>query len=447
MPTPDVPAAATWRYPSSFWIANSIELCERAAYYGLFISLVLFLTNVAGFTDVQAGWVGAFFAALVYLLPFMTGALADRMGYRPALLLSFTLLTIGYAGVGLVPSKPGVIASLVLVATGASFVKPIIAGTVARTSDVASRARAYSLFYMVVNIGSFTGKAVAKPVRTGLGLDHVPLFAAGAAAIALVLVALFYRAPAPREDIARAEPPSLRGLVTVLKNGRFLALILITAGFWIIQGQLYASMPKYVIRMVGDQASPEWIANVNPFVVVLCVVPITQLARRLSPVASILIAMALVPCGALGMSASNLLAGTSFAGSVHPVTVMMIAGIALVGLAECFLSPRYLEYASKQAPPGQEALYLGYSNLNIFVAWLVGFISSGYLLEAFCPDPKTRTLAEQAARLAALADKTAMPEAWARAHHLWYFFVGVGGLAFVLLLAFQQVTSRRDRRR
>ena len=47
--------ANTWRFPSTFWVANLIELFERAAYYGVFIALAVFLTSVVGFTDVRAG--------------------------------------------------------------------------------------------------------------------------------------------------------------------------------------------------------------------------------------------------------------------------------------------------------------------------------------------------------------------------------------------------------
>src|SRR5512133_2966481 len=61
---------STWRYPKNFWIANGVELFERAAYYGTFIALALFLTDVVGFTDVEAGWIGALFASMIYLLPF-----------------------------------------------------------------------------------------------------------------------------------------------------------------------------------------------------------------------------------------------------------------------------------------------------------------------------------------------------------------------------------------
>ena len=54
------------------------------------------------------------------------------------------------------------------------------------------------------------------------------------------------------------ERPSLfggaigRGMAQALGNLRFTSLIIITAGFWAIQGQLYASMPDYVIRMAGE---------------------------------------------------------------------------------------------------------------------------------------------------------------------------------------------------
>jgi hypothetical protein len=74
--------------------------------------------------------------------------------------------------------------------------------------------------------------------------------------------------------------------------------------------------------------------------------------------------------------------------ALHPLVLMIIIGIALQGLAECFLSPKFLEYASKQAPKGEVGLYLGYQHLTTFIAWGVGFLAAGLLLNAFCPDPR-----------------------------------------------------------
>lgn len=449
-------ATTSWRFPATFWIANIIELGERAAYYGTFVFLTVFLTSVVGYSDVQAGWIAAAFAGALYLLPMFAGAAADRIGYRRALLLAFALLTGGYAALSLVPRPGPVLLALGALCLGGALVKPVITGTVARTSDADHRARAFSLFYMLVNIGSFTGKAVAKPVRAALGVGAIPLYSAGAALIALVLVALLYfpdrraaSAPAGPVPPARDLRAVLDDLVVVLRNRRFLALVLITAGYWTIQGQLYASMPKFVLRMVGEDASPEWYANINPFMVVLLVVPITQLCRRLPAVASIGICLGLVPLSALSIAvlpgildpAKLMIFGRVVA--LPPMTQAMCIGIALQGLAECFLSPRYLEFASRQAPPGQEGLYMGYGHLNTFFAWLFGFILSGYLLEAFCPDPARLPRPEQAARLLWLRGQGPVPAAYAHAASLWYTFAAIGAVAFVLLIVFHLLTRQR----
>ena len=89
-----IAAPATWRFPKAFWVANVIELFERAAYYGTFIALALFLTNVVGFTDIEAGWISGIFSSGLYLLPFATGALADRLGFRASLTFAFACLAV-----------------------------------------------------------------------------------------------------------------------------------------------------------------------------------------------------------------------------------------------------------------------------------------------------------------------------------------------------------------
>ena len=198
----------------------------------------------------------------------------------------------------------------------------------------------------------------------------------------------------------------------------------------------------HVLRTVGAAASPEWYANVNPTLVVLCVVPLTQLCRRLQPVTSMTIALGLIPLSALAIALLPRYLGA--VGPLHPVTVAMVLGIALQGFAECFLTPRYLEYASHLSPKDKEALYMGYAHLNHFLAWLVGYILSGYLLNAFCPNPETLPAAEQVAYNAALATagQSPLPAAYAHAHYLWFVFAAIGSAAFVALLVFQVVTRR-----
>jgi dipeptide/tripeptide permease len=438
----------TWRFPRAFWTGNAAELCERAAYYGTFIALRTYLIRAVGLDDVQAGIVAGMFGGWIYLVPFFTGAAADRMGFRNALMLAFGLLTVGYATLGVFHTLGPVLVGLALIVLGGAFVKPVITGTVSKTSDSANRARAFSIFYMVVNIGSFTGKTIVAPLRIEMGVETVPFFSAGAALLALIIVFFTFRPP--EDDLARPRTitETLQGMWMAMSNLRFLGLILITAGFWAIQGQLYASMPDYVLRMAGETYKPEWYANVNPLVVVLFVVAVTQMVRTWKPQSSILIAMSLIPLSSLAMASSVLFAGNIelFGLSVHPITAMMVVGIAIQGLAECFLSPKYLEFASKQAPAGKEGVFLGFAHVNTFFAWIFGFIFSGFLLARYCPEPTSLPPALQAQHAAALAGQGPMPDLYAHAHYLWLAYAGVGLVSLAALLLYIFVTNRIDAR-
>lgn len=465
-------AKATWRFPRAFWFANLMELCERAAYYGFFIVLILYLSRIAGFTDIEAGIVGGLFYGGLYLLPPFVGAISDRIGFKAGLIVAFGLLAVGYFFLGVVHAKPAVIFFLFLAMVGGSFIKPLITGTVAKTTDEANRARAYSLFYWVVNIGSFSGKTVVPWIRQGIGLEYVNFFSAGMSVLALVVALVLFR-PLESAEERKSVREVFASLWNILTNGRLMTLTLIVSGFWVIQAQMYSTMPKYVIRLLGEGAKPEWLANVNPLVVVLCVVVVTQLMKKRAAISSMLVGMLIMPFSAAAMAFSTTL--IDYTGSsvsfgfmaLHPVTVMMIVGIALQGLAECFISPRFLEYFSFQAPKGEEGTYLGFSHLHSFISAIAAFFMSGFLLAAYCPDPTTLPLIDglynlvhvqaggehifyQQARFAEIAEISELTAAqrelfYAKAHHIWYYFIAIGFTAGIALFFFRLIVNRIDR--
>jgi len=429
---------SSWKFPKAFWTANLVELFERSAHYAVFIAITLYLTRVVGFNDIWAAWIGGIYSAGLYFLPTFTGAFADKIGFRKAIILAFSLLTVGYFSLGAMPYRSSVLPSLVILMFGGSFIKSIITGTVAKTTSQETRAKGYSIFYGMVNVGSFLGKTFAYPLRLEWGIESINFYSAAMTFIALVVVALFYK----NVDI-HGEGKSIKeawsGFMRVLKNTRLFILILIVTGFWIIQHQLYATMPKYVLRTVGENASPEWIANVNPFVVMTTVVFITHIMRKVRAITSMTVGMFLMPISALLMASSYLLesiAGTQVSVfglfTAHPITIMMIVGIVFQGLAECFISPRYLEFFSLQAPKGEEGLYLGFSHLHSFLASILGFGISGYLLTAYAPDPTTLS-PEQ------------LLTAYDHSYYIWFYFAGIGLVAAIALIIYNVVTSRLDK--
>lgn len=458
----------TWKFPSAFWTANVMELFERAAYYGCFIFLSVFLTKRVGFTDVETGYITGTFAFLLYFMPTFMGILADRINFKRAIILAYIFLGLGYIILGAFPTKPAAIFALIIIMMGGAINKPVISGTTAKCSDEANRARAFSIFYWVVNVGAFAGKSVVDPIRLwfmnfeatgfvgfirellgnptaeGSEFQYVNIYAGLMAFCALLFAIFVYKNP---ENITgeKTEPKKLKEILMalgkVLKNWRFLSLIIITGLFWCIQGQLYATMPKYLFRMVGLASKPGWVANVNPLTVVILVVPITELVRKIRPVTSIGIGFLIIPLSALSVAVAPMLGSDTVSlgfTTINTIILMMIIGIVFQGIAECFLSPRFLEFASKQAPKGEEGLYMGYSHLNAGFGWLFGFIISGYLLDIWCPDPLS---------LPEGLDAAAKASYYSHAHYIWYVFTGIGILGFVLLVAFRTLTDRIDKKK
>lgn len=459
------------QFSRAFWTANAVELLERAAWYGVFIAITLYLSRILGYSDIEAASVSGVFSAGLYFLPTFSGAYADRMGFRKALMLAFGLLTLGYGGMWLLPAMlqshglvtygrevefTGLLETgykwlflpvMLLVMVGGSFIKSVITATVAKETTEATRAKGFSIFYAMVNVGAFGGKTIVKPLREGMGDEGfvvLNLFAASMTLIALLAVFFFYKADRGHGE-GKSPKEIWRALLRVLARGRLVMLILITTGFWMVQHQLYATMPKYVLRMAGEQASPSWYANVNPAAVVLSIGLVTSMMRRRKAITSMTVGMFLMPFSALTMAGGNMLAGDPILG-LHPIAFMMIAGIVVQGIAESFISPRYLEYFSLQAPKGEEGLYLGFSHLHSFLSSLLGFVTSGFLLQKFCPEPKTLSLADQAQRMAALDGVGSMPDAYAHAHYIWFFFVGVATVAALALVVYSKVTAAQDAR-
>ena len=104
-------------------------------------------------------------------------------------------------------------------------------------------------------------------------------------------------------------------------------------------------------------------------------------------------------------------------------------------LAECFISPRYLEYFSLQAPKGEEGMYLGFSHLHSFLSSIFGFGIAGVLLTKYCPDPVL------------FETREAWEAASVNAHYIWYYFAVIGLVAAIALFVFAKTTEFIDKKK
>ncbi|MBN1252225.1 MAG: MFS transporter, partial [Bacteroidales bacterium] len=218
-------------FPQTFWIANTMEIFERMAWYGFFAVSSLYITGAVsdgglGFSDEDRGVLQGVVTFFLYLFPVVSGALADRYGFRKMLFAAFFVLIPAYFFLGVFKSFPSFFLAFMMVAIGASMFKPVIIGTIAKVTNERSSSMGFGIFYMMVNIGGFIGPIVAGIVRA-TSWDYVFIASSGWVAVNMIFVTLFYKEPT--SEAKSANPRSFKkvmsDMVEVLGNARFFLFI------------------------------------------------------------------------------------------------------------------------------------------------------------------------------------------------------------------------------
>jgi len=233
-------------FEPAFWIANLTELFERLAYYATAAVLAIYLNEQLHFSSELTGWLIGTFGLVVWFLPVLGGTLADRFGFRPALLFAYLVMTVGYFLLGslsaswMEPLRRAlsdqwlVLAILLVPALGPGVVKPCVAGTTARASSENVRSLGYSIYYTIVNVGGALGPIIAWLVRKQLGLGIENVFRVAAASVFMMFwtTLLFYREPTRSgEEKVASVSAAIGNMFVVLGNRRFVAFLLISSGF------------------------------------------------------------------------------------------------------------------------------------------------------------------------------------------------------------------------
>ncbi|MBU2277993.1 MAG: MFS transporter, partial [Gammaproteobacteria bacterium] len=217
-------------FPATFYVANTMEIFERLAWYGFFSLSSLYMTSPIshgglGFSDQDRGFLQGMIPFLLYLLPVLTGALADRYGYRRMFLCSFALMAPAYFMLGQVHSFWAFFLAFTAVAVGAACFKPVVVGTVGRCSDDSNRGLAFGIFYTMVNIGGFLGPLVAGYLRA-ISWDWVFVMSSLWILINFIPALFWYREPVINVSDQRSVRQVLQEMQQVLGNGRVALLVL-----------------------------------------------------------------------------------------------------------------------------------------------------------------------------------------------------------------------------
>ena len=369
----------------AFWVANATELFERLAFYGQQAVLAIFFHESLRLSVQDTGALMGDFGFAVYLLPVFAGALADRFGFRRSLAFAYLIASIGYFLLGslsagwMAPVRQSVplywliFMILMVTALGPSLVKPCVVGTIATASDETVRSLGYSIYYMLVNIGGAVGPIVAFLVRRAIGVENV--FRVSALSVFLMCIAtlLFYREP-PSASAARPAVPSvgqaIRNMFVVLGNFRFVLFLLIFSGFWVMFYEFFVAMPLYIRSYVDPNADVDLILSVDALTIIFFQVTVSYLTRKIRA----------FPAMILGTLIATLSMPIV---SAYPSTWLVVIALVVFSLGEMTQAPRYYEYVSRLAPPGQQGVFMGFAFLPIAVGYKIAGWLGGYLVHRY----------------------------------------------------------------
>ena len=360
-------------YHASFWTANLSELFERVAFYGMTTILVLFLTKSRGFPNSTAIVVGGYFGLFTYGLAAFSGFLADALGYRRAMLSAYALLAVGYFLTVTVQGTVPILGALLLVAFGASLIKPSITGTVQKVCTEPQRALGFSIYYTLVNIGGFIGPNLGGQIRDRMGVEPVFYASAAAAAVAFLLVLLTFREPAAAAATAERKRfgAFLADFGRVLVNWRLMTLILLVAGFWSMFFQFYGPLPLYLTDdLKVSSGALGFVISLDALAIVGLQVVVGYLVRNLVPGRAIFVA-ALVAA-----------AGIAVIGLVPSIWIVGL-GILIFSIGEMIYSAHFYRYLGSIAPPDQVGMYMGFAFLPIALGYFLAGLIGGPAYEYF----------------------------------------------------------------
>ncbi len=475
------------KFPRTFWVANTIELFERWAWYGFFMLFANYLTGSSDlggleFTQSQKGTIMGVGTGILYFLPVLTGAIADRYGYKKVLALAFVVYASAFALFPQVSSFAAVFGMYIYLALGAALFKPIISATIAKTTTDETASIGFGIFYMMVNIGAFFGPMVTLLFK---GQSQMIFYVSAGVITLNFLLLFFYKEPklaGESELTEMKEKKSLlqtfgeifRNMGSIFKDLKFLVFLLIVAGFWTMYNQLFFTLPVFISQWVDTSAlyhffatyipfisanySPapgvldaEFVTNMDALYIILLQIIVSTIVMRWKPLNSMMAGF--LVCS-IGMSL------TLFSQNV----LFTMVAILVFALGEMAGSPKITEYIGRRiAPVDKKALYMGYSFIPVFLGNVFAGIISGNVYQAMSDKVmitekfvagkglriadglSTNEYFNEVARQVNMSPQELTNHLWNTYNPsgMWIVILSIGVTAAVCLFVYDKVTSKK----
>ena len=401
-------------HPKGLTFLFSTEMWERFSYYGMRSLLVLYMVKyllvghsdeIIGFAGLRAALQSVFgplavqplasqiygiYTGLVYLTPIFGGLLADRvLGQRRTVIIGAVLMALGHFMMAF--ESLFLFALLALILGNGAF-KPNISTQVGRLYGQGDprRDRAYSVFYVGINLGAFFSPLVCGTLGEKLGWPY-GFAAAGLGMVIALLIYAFALRILPPDLRTERRHVAWRDLTLDQRRGAWSILLLFipVVLFWTgyeQQGNTIALWADgFTDRSIDlgfwhATIPTTWFQAFNPFMIFAFTPFVVALWRRQVQRGREPSTVTKLVFGCVGLALANLIMATAAwnTGAGGKASwLWLLAYFAVITIGELYLSPTGLSFVTKAAPASMVSLMMGVWLATDFVGnFLAGWLGS-----------------------------------------------------------------------
>lgn len=354
--------------PRSYWLLWAGTIVNRLG--GFVIPfLTLYLTGPRGLPVSQAALMVSLFGAGSFSASLIGGELADRLGRRPVMLISFLLAPAAMLVVGFARALPLIALSTVLLGFFTDLYRPAMSAAIADLVPPEDRPRAYGYQYWAINIGAAVAPALAGLMAR---FDYLLLFVGDALTTFLFGLIVLWGVPETRPaELTSGTASGLSDRVRALRSEPvLLAFTALALLFGTIYAQGHVTLP---VDMRANGLGPEMFglaASINGALIVVLGLPASNSAGRWPRFTAMAVAGMLLGVG-FGLPAVV----TTFAGYALSVAVWTLGEIAGATVAPSIVADL--------APADRRGLYQGVFGAAWGLSFLTGPILGGWIYQTF----------------------------------------------------------------
>jgi proton-dependent oligopeptide transporter, POT family len=405
------PAGERFGHPRALPYLFATEMWERFSYYGMRALLVLYLVkylfdparaqHVIGLAAFHrtlesvfgplgpqefASHIYGYYTALVYLTPIFGGLIADRLfGQRRMVLTGAALMAAGHFMMAFEPLFLFALTALIL---GNGAFKPNIStqlGSLYAQGDP-RRDRAFSIFYVGINIGAFFSPLICGTLGEEVGWHYG--FAAAGVGMTIGLVIYLLAAPTLPSDAFARRKMSQTPLTRAEKRAivGLMALVIPVSLFW----STYEQQGNTLVLWLDSQTDRTvnllftsfdipvtWFQAFNPFMIFAFTPLIVGLWRWQGPREPSTVTKMAIGCALNAGSYLVLALAAWIAGGGQSSWLWVFAYFVVITVGELYLSPTGLSLVTKVAPASMLSLMMGLWLASDFLGnLLVGYLGT-----------------------------------------------------------------------